>query len=135
SVVSADFTAASPASLATVSIVPSTGFITALYSVLTRAWNALANCIASISFSFSIDLEKHLNYWDNITHEFPRAPINKPLEKTFPTSAICALFWVFTSPAPDDIDKFMFVPVSPSGTGNTFKESTKSALFDKLSDP
>ena len=44
SVDSAALTAASPATLATVKIVPSTGFITALYAVFTPDWNALANC-------------------------------------------------------------------------------------------
>jgi hypothetical protein len=37
-----------------------------------------------------------------------------------------------TSSRPEVIVKFIFVPVSPSGTGYTLRESTKSALLDKL---
>src|SRR5699024_5779561 len=69
------------------------------------------------------------------TPELPRAPINNPLEKAWATSEIWLLFTRFTSSAPDVIDKFIFVPVSPSGTGKTFNASIFLALFDKWCAP
>ena len=63
-----------------------------------------------------------------MTPEFPRAPINKPLDKHFANSPTCSLAESLTAFAPEVIVKFILVPVSPSGTGKTFKELTYSAF-------
>ncbi len=71
---------------------------------------------------------KPLNNWDKITPEFPLAPISRPFDRAMPTLPMSGESMCSTSLAPDDIDKFIFVPVSPSGTGNTFSASTADAF-------
>src|SRR5690625_2688039 len=70
-----------------------------------------------------------------MTPQLPLAPINNPLAKASVTLFIRLLFIFSTSLTPDVIDKFIFVPVSPSGTGNTFNASIFSELFDKWCAP
>src|SRR5699024_11410036 len=74
-------------------------------------------------------LAKPRNICDKITPEFPLAPISKPLDSALATSDILSSFAFLTSFAPEVMDKFIFVPVSPSGTGNTFNASIFLALF------
>ena len=115
-------------SLATVKIVPSTGFITALYAVSTPCEKACANSLAfTVSFP-SIALEKPRKSWDRITPELPLAPIKRPLAKSLLISSTRSDSDNDTRSAPEVKDKFMFVPVSPSGTGKTFNEFTYSAF-------
>src|SRR5699024_6635691 len=69
------------ASLATVKMVPSTGFVTDLYATSTpdinpSATSTLVNSVLPANF-----YAKPRNNCDKITPEFPRAPINKPLTK------------------------------------------------------
>jgi hypothetical protein len=61
---------------------------------------------------------------DKITPELPRAPINIPLDSFLDISYIDFESNCLISFAPASIVIRMFVPVSPSGTGNTFKAST-----------
>ena len=83
----------------------------------------MKSSVSTTSLSSSA-FEKPLNNCDKMTPELPLAPIKRPLEKLLPTVPICFSFKFSTSCAPDDIDRFIFVPVSPSGTGKTFNEST-----------
>ncbi len=57
----------------------------------------------------------------------PRAPISSPLDNTSAVLAIDVDGFAFISVMPAVIVKFMFVPVSPSGTGKTFNVLTCSA--------
>ena len=68
-----------------------------------------------------------------MTPEFPRAPIKRPLAKIFATSPTVEADLLETSLAPFSIVIPILVPVSPSGTGKTFKEFTYSAcLFRRV---
>ncbi len=66
--------ALSAASFATVRMVPSFGFITALYAVSTPFSIAAAIATASSSLSFLTPLVKPRRSWERITPEFPLAP-------------------------------------------------------------
>ena len=48
-------------------------------------------------------------------------PMSSPLDNAEPTFPISSVSICSTSLAPEVIDRFIFVPVSPSGTGNTFR--------------
>ena len=76
-------------------------------------------------------LEKPRKIWDKITPEFPRAPINKPLAKAVLNSPTCSVGVSLILSTPEINDIFIFVPVSPSGTGNTFRELIKSTFSVK----
>ena len=120
SVASTSSKALSEAALATVSIVPSFGFITARYAVSTLFWNA-SQIIGTVrSSSFLMDLVKPLNNCDNMTPELPLAPRSEPPEIAFERVAMSGSESAATSFAADIIVIVMFMPVSPSGTGNTF---------------
>ncbi len=106
--------------LATVRIVPSFGFITALYAVSAACITAFPRTVASSSSFPFIDFTKPRKICDRITPEFPLAPRREPLEIAFPSSSIVGLFSRLTSFAADIIVIVIFVPVSPSGTGKTF---------------
>ena len=103
--------------------------------MLTPFWIAAANSLESISFLSTMYCDIPLNNWERITPELPRAPINNPLENDFPSSPIFSTVLAAVSLAPEDIDRFMFVPVSPSGTGNTFNEFIFSAFLAKFLAP
>ena len=104
---------------ATVRIVPSLGFITALYAVSAACCTAFPIIVtSSVSFPF-ISFTNPLNICDIITPEFPLAPLNEPLDIAFPSSSILGFSRLVTSFAADMIVIVIFVPVSPSGTGNT----------------
>ena len=72
-------------------------------------------------------LEKPRKICDKITPEFPRAPINKPLAKAAAKTPTWSLVDSRSYLAPLAIDILILVPVSPSGTGNTFNELINSA--------
>ena len=67
--------------------------------------------------------------WDRITPELPLAPRRDPEEIAFAISFIAGLFNAVTSFAADIIVIDILVPVSPSGTGNTFNSLIHS-FFD-----
>ena len=71
----------SAASRITVKIVPSTGFITALYATSFPDTNASAKSTGPILSFPSNEIANPLKIWDKITPEFPLAPISNPLEK------------------------------------------------------
>lgn len=66
--------------LATVRMVPSLGFITALYAVSVPRTMALARVVVSMASTFLISFVKPLNSWERITPEFPLAPRREPEE-------------------------------------------------------
>ena len=76
---------------------------------------------SSLSLAYCANPRK---IWDKITPELPRAPINKPRLKIFATVDSDSDPLFVTSEIPFKIVKDIFVPVSPSGTGNTFMAST-----------
>ena len=135
SVSSPNSAALSDIPLATVSIVPSFGFITALYAVSVPFWNA-SERICTVSSSYSaITFVKPRNNWDKITPELPLAPRNDPEEIAFANEAMVGFSIAATSFAADIIVIDIFVPVSPSGTGNTFSSLIHSFLASKLLAP
>ena len=112
--------------LATVRMVPSFGFMTALYAVSLALAQAAANDSTSISFSSRIDLVNPLSSWDRITPEFPLAPRREPDDMAFAKSFISGFSSAITSFAAAMIVRDILVPVSPSGTGNTFNSLINS---------
>ena len=121
--------------LATVRIVPSFGFITALYAVSTAFSKASARIGASISSYFLIPLVKPRRSWDRMTPEFPRAPLKDPEEIALHRGSISGFSREATSFAADVIVSVMLVPVSPSGTGNTFNSLIHSLLASRFLAP
>ena len=93
---------------------------------------ALANSALSTLVLPSNPLEIPLSIWDKITPEFPLAPIKAPLANFLEVSPIDSefKFSISLTAALNVID--IFVPVSPSGTGNTFKALTKSLSSNNL---
>ena len=72
--------------------------------------------------------EKPLISCERITPEFPLAPLRDPLAAASITSVTFTILFLAISLAAEVIVKDIFVPVSPSGTGNTLSESI-SCLF------
>ena len=74
--------------------------------------------------------------WDRITPEFPLAPRREPPETALHRAFISAL-----SPSPDTslaadiMVMVILVPVSPSGTGNTFSSLIHSFLLSRFFAP
>ena len=113
---------------ATVSIVPSLGLDTALYATCVPHSIALANALMVISSYFLISEQIPRNNWDKMTPELPRAPFKAPLATASQSSGRRLDEHRPSSLTADCMVKDILVPVSPSGTGNTFNEST-FALF------
>ena len=122
------------ASLATVKIVPSVGFITDLYARATPVSSASVSKAVSASFLPAKAFEKPLpKISEVITPEFPLAPLKSADSITFATSPT-------PTPSPIKTSSFLalprvidiFVPVSPSGTGKTFNSSTLFLFLDML---
>ena len=123
---------------ATVRIVPSFGFITALYAVSTARLKARAMIRLSIPASSAcsrISFVKPRINWLRITPELPRAPRREPLAIAFATFSRVGASIAATSRAADMMVMVMFVPVSPSGTGNTFNSLIHSFFAFKLFAP
>ena len=122
----------SEATRATVSIVPSVGFITALYAASTPSSKAEAILSAVTNSSSPIPFAKPLKSNEVITPEFPLAPRKRAEALTFATCPAVSPLSFSSSLAefPRVID--IFVPVSPSGTGNTFKSSICLRLLVRL---
>ena len=123
------------APFATVRMVPSLGFITALYAVSTAFSLASARSATVSSSNSLIDLVKPLKSWDKITPEFPRAPRKEPEEIALQMDAISISPSADTSLAAAMMVKVILVPVSPSGTGKTFKSLIHSFLDSKFFAP
>ena len=118
--ISESSTAFSATPFATVRIVPSFGFITALYAVSTARTKPSASTDTVICFLPLISLQKPRRSWDKITPEFPLAPRREPLEIFLESSSIDGFSSALTSLAAAMIVSDILEPVSPSGTGNTF---------------
>ncbi|MNN61945.1 hypothetical protein D3C81_1772080 [compost metagenome] len=116
-------------------MVPSTGLTTALYAVSTPFCSAAANCWALALSSSCTDLAKPRNNCDRITPELPRAPISRPLERASAALPKCGFWRFFNSSTPEVMVRFILVPVSPSGTGNTFSALTRFTLAVRLPAP
>ena len=111
--------AASAARRETVRIVPSAGFMTALYAASTPSVRAAANPAASaVSIPF-MRFEIPLKSRESITPEFPLAPLSIAEAVVFAASPTVCASLARRSFAAFPIVMPMFVPVSPSGTGKT----------------
>ena len=133
--VSATCAALSAIPFATVRIVPSLGFITALYAVSTALLQAFAKTIASISSHVLISFVNPLNNWERITPELPLAPLKEPDDIALAITFISGFSIPPTSLAADIIVNVIFVPVSPSGTGNTFNSLIHSFFASRFFAP
>ena len=121
--------------LATVRIVPSFGFITALYAVSVALLVASASVSTVISVTPFISLVKPLKSCDKITPELPLAPLNEPDDIALERFSILGLAIELTSLAADIIVRVMLVPVSPSGTGKTLRSLIHSFLDSRFLAP
>ncbi|OQA70780.1 MAG: hypothetical protein BWY35_02396 [Firmicutes bacterium ADurb.Bin248] len=121
--------ASSAITRATVRIVPSLGFMTALYAVSAPERSALMSKAQSMSSAPSIARAQPRSIWLNMTPEFPRAPFRAPRAIAFAMSPTLIAGFCCISLTAEVIVCDMFVPVSPSGTGNTFSASTLSRFW------
>lgn len=109
----------------TVKIVPSVGFITALYAASTPSENALAIAFASAVSRPLNAFENPLNIRERITPLFPLAPLKRADAQREEASSMVQLSGkTAISLAAAPIVILIFVPVSPSGTGKIFNAST-----------
>ncbi len=118
---SARRTAASAAARATVRIVPSTGVPTAAYaaSLASVIASAINVALRSPGVARAIRATRAPRSWLRITPLLPRAPSSAPRRNSAsavdrPASSAAA-WWMASRAAL--IVRYMFVPVSPSGTG------------------
>ena len=121
--------------MATVRIVPSLGFITALYAVSTALSHAFASITASIVSYCLTSFVNPLKSCERITPELPLAPLNEPDDIALDKLANVGSFILLTSLAADIIVSDIFVPVSPSGTGNTLSSFIHSFFASRLLAP
>ena len=120
----------------TVRIVPSVGFITALYADSTPIERAFTRAVPSASSIPSSPFEKPRNNNERITPEFPLAPLSiddAAVLEISPTVASSPALRSSATAAEMVID--MFVPVSPSGTGKILRSSTNFLLLTILFAP
>ena len=129
---SAKSRAASAVRRETVRIVPSAGFMTALYAASTPAVSAAAKSLPSASSLPLSDLEKPRNRRDRITPELPLAP-RRSAEAVLSAALVSVMPSALRSSvlAAESV-MLIFVPVSPSGTGKTFSSLT-FCLFRSIS--
>src|ERR671935_384238 len=107
-------------------------FSTALRAPCAAAWITEGTSAPGRSAAFA----KPRKIWERMTPELPRAPIRLPwaaMRAILLTSV--ALESLMSSTADCSVSS-MLVPVSPSGTGNTFRRLTSSWLAaSQVSDP
>ena len=116
-------------------IVPSVGFITALYAASTAFSKARAISFPSASSTPLKAFEKPRNISERITPELPLAPLKSAeahLDEA--SSRVQSSGSVAISLAAFPIVILIFVPVSPSGTGKILSASTACLLFAILFD-
>lgn len=89
---------------------------------------ARAKVLMLTSSCFLISAQMPRKSCDKMTPELPRAPLSAPLETASHSSERRLEVHRFISLTADWMVSDIFVPVSPSGTGNTLSEST-FALF------
>lgn len=98
--------------------------------------SALASSSASISSQPFSAFAKPRNICESITPLFPLAPLSAPKDAAAATSpTVLPPLQAFISFTADCIVMDIFVPVSPSGTGNTFSESTYALFFSSRAAP
>ena len=78
---------------------------------------------------------KPLNNWERITPELPLAPLKEPLDIALARLSMSGVSILLTSFDADIIVSVILVPVSPSGTGKTFKSLIHSFLASRLAAP
>ena len=112
-------------------MVPATGLRTALKDTFTplRSAAAMSAVVASGPLASARPSATPRRIWLVMTPELPRAPISEPWVMAWATSDMVASLGrastsLTTVPSVSD----MFVPVSPSGTGNTLSLLISSAL-------
>ena len=81
----------------------------------------MARSRPSISVRSLMALAKPRNSRDRITPEFPRAPRRRAEAVVWAAWPTASWDFFFSSAAAQPMVRPIFVPVSPSGTGNTFK--------------
>ena len=116
----------------TVRIVPSTGLTTAPYARSAPSRSAFARSSALNRRRPASPSEMPRKIWDVMTPELPRAPISAPnaiaaATRSTVSSARSASWRALRTVAS------MFEPVSPSGTGKTFRALTSSTLRSRFS--
>ena len=117
----------------TVSMVPSLGLPTAPYAAIlaiSRAWARSEALQVCRSWSASLN---PLRNCERITPLFPLAPKNAPWASSLATSPAVTSAPSGHRSMPERRVRNMFVPVSPSGTGNTFSAFTTSRLSSRRS--
>ena len=80
---------------------------------------------------FFTSFVKPRNSWDRMTPELPLAPRRDPDEIALDRFSMVGSSMAATSLAADMMVSVMFVPVSPSGTGNTFSSLIHSFLASR----
>ena len=119
--------AAAAMSFTTVRIVPSTGLRTAWKATSTARANAASIVAVETSSASAQPSHKPRRICEVMTPEFPRAPMRAPVVMARRTSATPAFAGSFAMLSTTDFSvSDMFVPVSPSGTGNTFRRLISS---------
>ena len=96
---------------------------------------ASQSTILSIVVQFLITFVNPRKSWDKITPEFPLAPRRDPEEIALDKDFISGFSIALTSRAAAMIVMHIFVPVSPSGTGNTFNSLIHSCFASRFLAP
>src|ERR1700736_1685670 len=114
--------AAVAASRMTVRMVPSVGFITARYATADASVSARATPFASTVVWPVRPCARPRRICDRITPLLPRAPMSDPCAAAAITESIASgVGACCASSTAERSVKYMFEPVSPSGTGNTLR--------------
>ncbi len=133
SLLSANSMAADAATRETVSMVPSAGFITALYAESTPFLSAAAKLLLSANSKSRSPFEIPLNMSESMTPELPLAPL-KTAEATVSAQSLTdSKFLSLSATQAAVIVRPMLVPVSPSGTGKTLRSFITSLFCSSLS--
>ena len=115
---------ASDTSRITVRIVPSAGFVTALYAAAEASSSPAARLLGVTSVAPSTPRASPPMICERITPEFPRAPMSAPCDMAASTAPAAGSAQRSASSIVERIVRYMLVPVSPSGTGKTFTAFT-----------
>ena len=113
--------AAAAISRMTVSMVPSTGSFTARYAAAAPSLMACLKWSALSSSEVAHTSQMPRMICDRMTPELPRAPISEPLVTAAATSGMLSASLCRSSSTTARMVSARFVPVSPSGTGYTFR--------------
>ena len=93
---------------------------------------ALARTVTVIVSSPAISFVKPLKSWDKITPELPRAPRREPEDNALAMEPMEGSAMAATSLAAAMMVIVILVPVSPSGTGNTFNSLIHSFFASRF---